>query len=568
MPHGGNFCPEARVHCCVSPSAVEGFVRNNPKEEVMKKRDPMRRRIVPLELEPEEFRSAGHKLIDDLAEFFVTIGDRRVTRAKAPSQRRALRPSHALPKRGTRAKKLLRDTTRMLIADSLFNGHPKFWGYVTSSPAPIGILGDLLASGLNQNVGAFALSPVATEIEAQTIRWIAEMIGYPTNCGGILVSGGTMANFVCFLAARKGKAAWDIRSQGLSNEGKTLRAYCSTETHTWIQKAADMYGLGTKSIAFIPVDDHQRIDVVALEKQLKEDLKNGFLPFLLVGNAGTVSTGAIDPLRELAAIARKYHLWYHIDGAYGGFAAVLPDAHDDLKAMPEADSIAVDPHKWLYAPLEAGCALVRDSSILRETFSYHPPYYRFDDANEESLINYHELGPQNSRGFRALKVWLAIRHVGRIGYERMIGDDIALARRLYDRVQTSPDLQALTYGLSITTFRYAPHRARDASPASEEYLNKLNAELLTRLQVSGNAYPSNAFVQGKFALRVCIVNFRTTLEDILALPVMVIDLGDSIDKEWQRSSHQQVHGHTSGKPCTHRGKSTVPSSQASFASAG
>jgi glutamate/tyrosine decarboxylase-like PLP-dependent enzyme len=435
----------------------------------------------------------------------------------------------------------------MLLADSLFNGHPKFWGYVTSSPAPIGILGDLLAAGINQNVGAFALSPVATEIEAQTVRWIAELIGFKTDCGGILVSGGNTANFVCFLAARKAKATWDIRKQGLIGTGQRLRVYCSDETHTWIQKATDMYGLGTDAIAYIPSDQHQRIDVRALKSQLKNDFKQGFLPFMIVGNAGTVGTGAIDPLRELAVIARKNNLWYHIDGAYGGFAAIPPDAHDDFKAMSEADSVAVDPHKWLYAPLEAGCALVRNPKILQETFSYHPAYYRFDDNKEESPINYHEFGPQNSRGFRALKVWLALKQVGRSGYERMIADDIALARRLYEEIQKYPDLQALTCGLSITTFRYAPSNLRDGSSRSEEYLNKFNTELLARLQASGKAYPSNALVQAKFALRVCIVNFRTTLHDILALPQMVITIGRKIEKEWRLSGQRRSPERTSGK---------------------
>jgi glutamate/tyrosine decarboxylase-like PLP-dependent enzyme len=299
-----------------------------------------------------------------------------------------------------------------------------------------------------------------------------------------------------------------------------------------------MYGLGTDAIAYIPSDAHQRINVRALEDQLKKDRQQGFLPFMVVGNAGTVGTGAMDPLHELAEIARKNNLWYHIDGAYGGFAAIPPDAHKDFAAMNEADSVAVDPHKWLYAPLEAGCALVREPNALRETFSYHPAYYRFDDNSEESPINYHEFGPQNSRSFRALKVWLALKHVGRGGYARMIADDIVLARKLFEDVQRYPDLQALTCGLSITTFRYAPKHLLDGSSTSEEYLNKLNTELLARLQSSGKAYPSNAFVQGKFALRVCIVNFRTTLEDLLSLPPMVIDLGKQIEAEWRATSRQ------------------------------
>jgi glutamate/tyrosine decarboxylase-like PLP-dependent enzyme len=510
-------------------------------------------RTIPLNLSAIEFRSAGHKLVDELAQFLSDIKSRKVTTAKSPSQIRKLLKAPGVPQKGLPAKKLLRDTTQMLLADSLFNSHPKFWGYVTSSPAPIGILGDLLASGINQNVGAFTLSPVATEIEAQTIRWIAELIGFRRDCGGILVSGGNTANFVCFLAARKAKAPWDVRKLGLADGIKRLRVYCSDETHTWIQKATDMYGLGTDAIAYIPSDAHQRINVRALEDQLKKDRQQGFLPFMVVGNAGTVGTGAMDPLHELAEIARKNNLWYHIDGAYGGFAAIPPDAHKDFAAMNEADSVAVDPHKWLYAPLEAGCALVREPNALRETFSYHPAYYRFDDNSEESPINYHEFGPQNSRSFRALKVWLALKHVGRGGYARMIADDIVLARKLFEDVQRYPDLQALTCGLSITTFRYAPKHLLDGSSTSEEYLNKLNTELLARLQSSGKAYPSNAFVQGKFALRVCIVNFRTTLEDLLSLPPMVIDLGKQIEAEWRATSRQSSATVISaGSPKKHR----------------
>jgi glutamate/tyrosine decarboxylase-like PLP-dependent enzyme len=499
----------------------------------MKKVQSLDPRTAPLELTPEEFRSAGHALIDEITKLHRFIDRKPVTTAKSPGQIRMLLHPKSFPPKGMKALPLLKKTTKMLFKDSLFNSHPKFWGYISSSPAPIGILGDLLASSVNPNVGAFALSPVATEIEAQTIRWIAEMIGYPTDCGGILVSGGNTANFACFLSARKAKTPWDIRKQGVAYGGKQLRAYCSTETHTWIQKAADMYGLGTNAVAFIPADEHQRIDVAALKKQLQEDKAKGFLPFLLVGTAGTVSTGAIDPLRKLADVAREFNLWYHIDGAYGGFAAVLRNAVDDMKIFRDADSIAVDPHKWLYAPLEAGCALVRDPNTLRDTFSYHPPYYRFDDNREEGLINYYELGPQNSRGFRALKVWLAMKQVGRKGYERMIADDIELARRLYDEVQTYPDLEALTHGLSITTFRYAPQNLRDGSSQSEEYLNKLNTELLARLQTSGKAYPSNALVHRKYAIRVCIVNFRTTLKDVLALPKIVIDLGRRIEMDWR-----------------------------------
>ncbi len=243
---------------------------------------------------------------------------------------------------------MLNHAAGLLFDHSLFNAHPRFWGYVTSSAAPIGALGELLAAAVNPNCGAWLLSPMASEIEAQTIRWIAEMLNYPTDCGGLFVSGGNMANIVCFLAARQAKAGSDVRSKGV--EGARLRAYCSKETHTWIQKAADIAGLGTDSVRWIAADNEMRIDLKALRAQIRDDIAAGDKPFLVIGNAGTVSTGAMDPLPELAALCREFDLWFHVDGAYGGFAAVVPDAPAEFAGLSEADSIAVDPHKWLYAP--------------------------------------------------------------------------------------------------------------------------------------------------------------------------------------------------------------------------
>jgi glutamate/tyrosine decarboxylase-like PLP-dependent enzyme len=420
----------------------------------------------------------------------------------------------------------------LLFDRSLFNGHPRFFGYITSSPAPIGMFGDLLAAALNQNVGAWRLAPVATEIERQTVRWIAELIGFPTTCGGLLVSGGNMANFVCWLAARAAEAAWDIRKQGLSTGRPSLLAYASTETHTWIQKAADMSGIGTDAIRWIATDNEQRMDVAALRRQIDEDRRLGHEPFLVVGTAGSVSTGVVDPLQELAAICREQGLWFHVDGAYGGLAARVAGVPAPLQALSEADSVAVDPHKWLYAPLEAGCVLVRDAAKLRNAFSYHPPYYHFDDE----VVNYFDSGPQNSRAFRALKVWLALRHVGREGYLKMIGDDIRLSEYLHELVTRHSELEAVTQNLSITTFRYVPRdlTARAGSPEVEAYLNELNQRLLTALEKSGEAFLSNAVIRGRFLLRACIVNFHTSAGDIDALPPLLSRLGAQADTVLRR----------------------------------
>jgi len=252
----------------------------------------------------------------------------------------------------------------------------------------------------------------------------------------------------------------------------------------------------------------------------------------VVGTAGSVSTGVVDPLAEIAAVCRRHDLWFHVDGAYGALAARVPGAPDSLRALTEADSVAVDPHKWLYAPLEAGCVLVRRPEDLLRTFSYHPSYYHFDNE----VTNYFDYGPQNSRGFRALKVWLALRQVGLSGYLSMIADDMRLARHLHALVQQHPDFEAITQHLSITTFRYVPSdlSSKRGLPEIEDYLNRLNQDLLTRVEKSGEAFLSNALVGGRFALRACIVNFRTSLADIEALLSLLSRLGRQADEEMKR----------------------------------
>jgi aromatic-L-amino-acid decarboxylase len=494
----------------------------------------------PIDIKPEDFRKLGHQVIDQITHFLETLPKRGVTLGEKPTDIRKLLGNLPLPQEGTPSDMLLTDVTNLIIEHSLYNGHPCFWGYITSSAAPIGALGDLVAAAVNPNVGAWLLSPVASEIESQTIDWIAQLIGYPTPCAGLLVSGGNMANFVGFLVARCMKANWDIRIHGLKNSEKQLTVYVSQETHTWIQKATDLFGLGTESIRWIPVDKQLQMDPRALEAQIKSDRKNGFYPFLVVGTAGTVGNGAIDPLSEISDICKNNELWFHVDGAYGAPAAVLPEATPQLKALSEADSVAVDPHKWLYTPLEAGCILVRNPQYLIETFSFHPEYYNFDQIDDDAQINYYEFGPQNSRGFRALKVWLGLRQVGRKGYIQMIRKDIELAKLLYQNLEKYPELEAFTQNLSITTFRFKPADLQKETKTVEDYLDKLNRELLNQLQVGGEVFVSNAIINGKFVLRTCIVNFRTSKKDIEALPEIVIRIGKSVDEtlratEWGKN---------------------------------
>jgi len=278
---------------------------------------------------------------------------------------------------------------------------------------------------------------------------------------------------------------------------------------------------------------------------IARDRDAGAVPFLVIGTAGTTNTGAIDPLREVGVMAREAGLWFHVDGAYGAPVAVLPDAPADLRAIAGADSVAVDPHKWLYAPLEAGCALVRDREALHRTFlQAPPPYYHFEDNDQDPPLNYYEWGFQNSRGFRALKVWLAMRHVGRDGYVRMIADDIALTRTLFDAAAAHAELEAVTCELSIATFAYVPPDLRaplgDAARRETvvEYLNELNSAILTKTQHEGRVYLSNAVVDGRFLLRACIVNFRTTHDDVVAVPEIVVEAGRELDRRMREAALQ------------------------------
>ncbi len=499
----------------------------------MRPNAPAEGRHAPIDLTPAQFREAGHALVDRIAELLASLGERKVTTGLSVNEVRALvAPFGGMPTDGTDARTILDEAAEILTAHSLYNGHPRFMGYITASPAPIGMLADLLAAAVNPNVGAWTLSPVATEIEAQTVRWIAELLGYPSGCSGLLVSGGNQANFVGLYSAIRAVFPRD-EPEGRAERMARATIYASSETHTWIEKALDMFGLPPGALRSIPVDGDRRLVLAELERQLVRDRQAGCIPVAVVGTAGTVSTGAVDPLPAMAALCRAHRVWFHVDGAYGGFAAMLgteAGVPADLYGLQLADSVAIDPHKWLYAPLEVGCALVRDPALHRAAFSYHPPYYHFG----VEATNFIDLGPQNSRGFRALKVWMALRQVGRRGYEQMLADDIALARALYDRLAADARFEVATQSLSITTFRYVPdeYRGHEGDRATEEALNSLNKALQARLETSGELFVSNAVANGRYLLRACIVNFRTSPADIAAIPDIVARHGAALQEEW------------------------------------
>ena len=484
-----------------------------------------------IEINKEEFQKIGHQLIDDISGFISCIDKKPVTVNESPSQIQSILGNNSLPENGRPVSELLSRATDLLLNHSLFNGHPKFLGYITSSASPIGALADLLAASVNSNVGAHILSPMATEIEKQTVQWLAEFIGVSPSYGGILVSGGNMANFTAFLAARTAKAPKSIKEDGLSNIAKKLTVYCSKSTHTWIEKATILFGLGSKSIRWIQTDSSNKMNNKVLEETIKRDIEDGLQPIMVIGTAGDVSTGVVDSLKEISTICKAYDLWFHIDGAYGVPAAVIPEFKNLFDGLSEADSIALDPHKWLYSPLEAGCTLVKNPQHLIDTFSSHPEYYNFTSTEGETAQNYYEFGMQNSRGFRALKVWLTLQQVGRSGFEKLIREDIELSEILFDLAKKHPELKEVSQNLSITTFRYIPKNYKHS--LEDDYLNKLNEELLNKLQTGGELFLSNALVNGMYCLRACIVNFRTSKQDIQEIVEIIVRAG--------RKTHSKLH---------------------------
>ena len=487
--------------------------------------DKTNHRISPIEINKGDFREIGYRLIDTISDFYDAINERLVTTAETPTQIQTVLGNASLPDNGTSVAELFSKTTDLLLNHSLLNGHPKFFGYITSSPTQIGALADLLASAVNPNVGANVLSPMATAIEKQTVKWLAEFIGVSPTYGGILVSGGNMANLTGFLAARTAKAPKSMKEDGLANAAGKMVFYCSKATHTWIEKAAVLFGHGSKAIRWIPTNTDNKMNTTVLLQTINEDLNNGKNPFLVIGNAGDVSTGVVDNLSEIAIICKAHNLWFHIDGAYGIPAAVIPQYKNLFDGIKEADSIALDPHKWLYAPLEAGCILVKNPQHLVDTYSAHPVYYNFDNGTDEPTLNYYEYGFQNSRGFRALKVWMALQQVGKNGYIKMINEDIELSQLLFDEAQKHEELEAVTQNLSITTLRYVPYNYAQDERMNETYLNKLNEKLLNELQRGGEVFLSNAVVAEKYCLRACIVNFRTSKKDIQEVVEIIVREG-------------------------------------------
>jgi aromatic-L-amino-acid decarboxylase len=470
----------------------------------------------------DEIRRWGSAAIEAMASYLDSIRDRRVYPSTAARQIRE-KLDRTLPDEGVDFDRLLETFNDVIVATSRHNGHPRMFGYVQAPGTAIAAIADLLASTLNANLTAWRSAPAAVEIERLTIDWIKQILGVEAHAAGLFVSGGSMANLAALAAARRAKAPEDLTSKGAQCLHQTMRVYISEETHHSVAKAAALLGIGRDNVRTVGVDERFKIRIGDLVAKITEDLEAGHLPFCVVANAGTVMTGAFDSLAQVSQVARRFNLWMHVDASYGGFAALAHSARDLFDAMNEADSVALDPHKWLYLPVDCGCVLYRDAAAARATFAHEAEYTRVLEQEPDEAFAFWDYGPELSRPFRALKVWMMLQGVGLRALGAAIEKDLACARHLERLVRESEDFEMLApVELSIFCFRHVPPRLKRALASADEMergrideqLDALNERLLIELQRDGSSYLSNARIGGRFSLRGCVMNYRTTLRDM------------------------------------------------------
>ncbi len=482
---------------------------------------PARQTHAPLDMPLEEFRHMLHQAADAAVDLYAGLDHKPVFNYMTPTDARNLFDEQ-LQTTGSDIPSLISRVQKDVFGNATLNISPNFYAYVMSGGNQAGIIGELLAVALNQNMGKWHLGIGPTEMERQVIRWIAEFIGYPIDAAGVLLTGGSAADLTCLKAARDAKAPFDIKQRG-ANGGSPMILYVSREGHSCIDKSMDMLGLGRDNLRKIPTNDNFTIDLNALEAQIGADRAAGLHPFCIIGNGGTVNTGAVDPLNTLADIAQRNDMWFHVDAAYGGPAAATTTVGHLFKGIERADSIALDPHKWLYVPFETGCALVKNRDHLRSSYSVIPEYLR-SPSNGEERFDFMEYNFQLSRGFRALKVWMTFKAYGTALLKGNIEGNIQTIRHLAGLIDRSDEFEQLAPSpLSIVCFRY---RTTDTHVrGDEDYLSRLNSFILEEVERDGRVFLTGTKLNGKTALRVCSVNHRTTATHVEYLLSVLTEIG-------------------------------------------
>lgn len=482
-------------------------------------------------LDPDDWteaRAVAHEIVDFAVGHLSGVRDRPVWQEMPPDIRAAF--DRPLPQGPTPLTEVFRDAADTLLRYPMGNIHPRFWGWYMGSGNFTGALGDFLAAIDGSNLGGG--NTAAAAVDRQVVGWLKAMMGFPDSASGTLTSGGSMANMVALTVARNAMAGIDVRSEGVTSLPQPLRFYASDQAHSCHQKAMETLGLGSRALRLVPTDGDFRMDIAAFETAIAEDRAAGWRPACVIATAGTTNTGAMDDLRAIAAICRREGLWFHVDGCIGALIRIAPKNRALVDGIETADSVALDPHKWLHTPFEAGCALVRDRDLHFNTFTLHGDYLEEKPrglASGEFLADY---GFELSRGFKALKIWMSLKEQGAEKFGRLIDQNIAQGAYLTGLVKAEPALELMApTAINIVCFRYR------GAGGDEAHLKALNTEIMLRLQEAGTAVPSDTTVHGRHCLRVAINNHRTRAEDLDLLVREVLRIGAALEAESALTAH-------------------------------
>jgi glutamate/tyrosine decarboxylase-like PLP-dependent enzyme len=472
----------------------------------------------------QEFRKLAHRMVDDSLDYLQTVGDRPPWQPLPASVRSAL-TTEPLPHAAQTAERAYDEFLTNVLPYTNGNRHPRFWGWIQGSGTPLGMMADMLAAGMNPHCAG--LDQSSKLVELKVIAWLAELMGFPADASGVLATGGTMANILGLAVARHARAGFDVRKEGMYGAEARLTIYASDEVHSWAQKAVELFGMGHASLRRVPVDKDFRMRVDALRDMIDADRLLGLRPICVIGTTGTVNSGATDDLNALADLCAEQKLWFHVDGAFGALARLVPELAPALKGIERADSLAFDLHKWMYLPFEVACVLVRDRAAHEATFSVNPSYLRDEGRGViAGGLPFADRGIELTRNFKALKVWLSLKAHGVDTFSRAIALNVEQARRFGERIVKVPHVVLCApVSLNIVCFRLAPP---SLSPEQQDALNK---ELLLRIQETGLAIPSGSKIDGRYVIRVACSNHRSTWEDFEMLANGVAKLGSEILKK-------------------------------------
>jgi aromatic-L-amino-acid/L-tryptophan decarboxylase len=479
-----------------------------------------------LTLDPEdwdELRRLGHRMMDVMFDNLEGVRERPVWQTVPAGVRTALE-GEAVPFEGQGAEAAFGDFVEKVLPYPMGNTHPRYFGWVKGTGTPLGMLADMLASGLNPQMSGFDQAPRL--VEEQTLRWLAELMGFPATASGLLTSGGSMANLLGLNVGRFAKAGFDVRGEGLAGEAQ-LRVYCSAETHSWVWKTAELLGLGRAGVCVIGVDSEYRMRVDELKQAIAADRATGLRPFCVIGTAGTVNTGATDDLAALAEVCREEELWFHVDGAFGALAYWSEELRPALRGMELADSLAFDLHKWGSMPFEVGCVLVRDAEVHRAAFASTASYLTVMERGPAAGgLVFADRGIELTRGFKALKVWMSLKAHGVNAIRLLVEQNVGQARYMAELIDAHGELELMApVALNVVCFRF------QCKGLTEAELNELNTEVLLRVQESGVAVPSSTVLQERFVIRAAIVNHRSRREDFDLLVKAVVETGRTVAAE-------------------------------------